>query len=100
MSAEAILTRAALIIADESAWTQKAIARKASGVPCGPLSSLAVRWDMYGAMVKAKQELGLPQRDLNEADLILQEKFTTRNKEIDYFNDRNTHAACLAILTD
>lgn len=99
MSAAAILAQAEIILGAEANWTQKAIARKADGTPCGPLSEFATRWDLYGAMVKAKTDLALPQSDLNEAALILQSGFVTRNTDVDYFNDNNTYAACLAILS-
>lgn len=98
MSSAAIRARAAEIIATEATWCQKAIARKVDGTPCGPLSDLATSWDLYGSMVKAKDELGLPQSDLNEADAYLQGKYTTSNTDTDFFNDENTHAAVLAIL--
>ena len=99
MSAQQILSGAAAIINAESKWTTKAIARKADGTPCGPLSTFAVRWDIYGAMRKAHADLNLPLSDLHAAMDILREKFVTRNKDVDYFNDRNTYAACITLLT-
>lgn len=99
MSAAQVLSGAASIIDLESKWTTKAIARKADGTPCGPLSTQAMRWDIYGAMRKALHDQSLPLSDLHEAMDILREKFTTRNKDVDYFNDRNTYAACITLLT-
>lgn len=98
MSSAAIRARAAEIIASESAWCQKAIARKSDGTPCGPLSDLATSWDLYGSMVKAMDELGYGQRDLNEADAFLRDKYTTSNTDTDFFNDENSHAAVIAII--
>ena len=98
VSSAAIRARAAEIIASESNWCTGAIARQFDGTPCGPLSPLASQVDLYGAMALARFELGLPQRDLNEADLYLQAKYTTSNTDTDFFNDENSHADVLAIL--
>lgn len=99
MSAAQILTGAAAIIDAEAKWTQYAIARKVDGTPCGPLSTHATQWDVYGAMRKAQRDLALPLSDLHGAMEILREKFVTRNKDVDYFNDQNTYAACITLLT-
>ncbi|ASD50466.1 hypothetical protein FDI24_gp184 [Acidovorax phage ACP17] len=99
MAAEDIIQAARTLLTAESSWTTKAIARKASGQPCGPLSVFAAKRDIYGALVKAKQDLNDTQEELNIAMLLLRAKLTTSNKDIDYFNDRATHAEVMAILT-
>lgn len=98
-SPEDIIAAAKAALTDPADWCTFAIARKASGRPCGPLGTAAVKRDIYGALIKANQDLSGSQEDLNLAVLLLRAKLTTSNKDIDYFNDTASHAEVLALLT-
>lgn len=96
---EDIIAAAKAALTNQADLSVRAIARKTNGQPCGPLSPLAVKRDIYGSMVKATADLDGEQSDLNLAMLILRAKLTTSNKDIDYFNDSADHADILSLLT-
>lgn len=103
MTAEQLIAAARAIIASESAWSTAAIARKANGKTCGPLSDLAVKWDILGALEKAQYDNAEPRETWNAAHKILQERMKLAiggtSTDIDLFNDVSTHAQVLALMS-
>jgi hypothetical protein len=56
MSAATLKAAALAILASGNAWCKGCCARDVNGLPCPPLSSRAVAWDVEGALLKAQHD--------------------------------------------
>lgn len=96
-----LLQAAAALVSTEAAWCKRAAARKTNGLPCSPLYSGAVAWDLHGSLIRAANNLNFGNSVLHQGYQHLRGKIppSRRNKDIDSFNDSLIFADVAALYT-
>jgi hypothetical protein len=102
MSVATLKAGMATLLSNGSAWTQKALARDASALPCSPLHPDAEKWDIMGALIKVHAESGEKgftfyhalYNQMSEAIPL-----DRKNRDIEAFNDTATWSEVAALLT-
>lgn len=97
-TAASLIAAALVILAVNGNWCKGANARTAGGRSCSALHPSATKFDMCGALLKAKSNLGASQKNLNDAMLILRGRIVGRSKDIEFANDKAVFANIAAFL--
>ena len=113
MSALELLERARALLARESRWTQKALARDEAGQPVQACSDDAVSWCLLGALEHEREEHDISQPDnssalrqlfaasLSTSDFVspfVGEDIAARIIHLELFNDSGSHRDILDVL--
>jgi len=102
MSAATLKAAALALLNSGATWTQGALARRANGTPCSPMSASAARYDVMGALIRAQSVSAEPNLvSFHAAYDQLRAKIPSgyKNEDIESFNDDTNWAGVAALFT-
>jgi hypothetical protein len=100
MSAATLKAAALAILNSGNAWCKGCGARDVNGLPCPPLSSRAVKWDVEGALLKAQHNSVEPNwSSYHSVYGTLRSKIpgSFKNSDVESYNDGVAWAAIAAL---
>lgn len=98
-TAAEVIAAAQALIGTESDWCSRANARDSAGLPCSIFSPNAVRFDVYGSILKALDDLSEGNVVFHEVYGILRSNIPEdfKNRDIESYNDESSYALAYAL---